>query len=213
MLNVLQPKSGSIICITGAGSVGLSSLMAVKLLNPPPLKIIAVDILSHRLELAIKYGATAVINSTEVSDLKQALLDASDGLGIDGSIDTTGQPEVVNALLEATAKQGTVVQVGVGLVSNILHDPLVYRVLLTHLQLTAVVSPVMFDTVNTGRIYRGCAMGSCDPLVFIPRLIKAWLDGDFPFTDLIKEYPASEIAHAVEEVSSGAVIKAVLSWS
>ena len=70
----------------------------------------------------------------------------------------------------------------------------------------------MFDMVNTGRVYRGCAMGSCYPQVFIPRLIEAWQKGDFPFTDLIEEFPAHEIDRAVKAVSDGSVIKAVLSW-
>jgi aryl-alcohol dehydrogenase len=61
-------------------------------------------------------------------------------------------------------------------------------------------------------MYRGCAMGSCFPPVFIPRLIEAWKDGLFPFTELIKEYPAKDIAQAVEDVSGGRVVKAVLIW-
>lgn len=55
-------------------------------------------------------------------------------------------------------------------------------------------------------------MGSCDPQVFIPELIEAWKEGTFPFTELIKEYPVMEMDRAVEDVSSGRVVKAVLIW-
>jgi aryl-alcohol dehydrogenase len=44
----------------------------------------------------------------------------SEGKGIDGTIDTTGRPDVVGTLLEATAKKGIVVQVGVGVVCALL---------------------------------------------------------------------------------------------
>jgi aryl-alcohol dehydrogenase len=55
-------------------------------------------------------------------------------------------------------------------------------------------------------------MGSCFPPEFIPKLIKAWTEGKFPFTELIKEYPVTEMDRAVEDVSSGRVVKAVLIW-
>jgi aryl-alcohol dehydrogenase len=34
--------------------------------------------------------------------------------GVDGAIDTTGRPEIVEALLSSTGKKGKVVTVGVG---------------------------------------------------------------------------------------------------
>ncbi len=116
MLNVVKPNVDSIVCVVGVGAVGLAALMALKLLPSPPNKIIAVDVVPERLELAKKYGATNFINSREVGDLKTALMDVSGGKGVDGTVDTTGRPEVVENLLEATAKKGIVVQVGVGAV-------------------------------------------------------------------------------------------------
>jgi aryl-alcohol dehydrogenase len=118
MLNVVQPNSDSIVCIVGVGAVGLAALMAIRLAPSPPAKVIAVDVVPERLELAKKYGATDIIDSRKVTDLKAALLAVSDGRGIDGSIDATGRPDVIGSLLKATAKKGKVVTVGVGKVSN-----------------------------------------------------------------------------------------------
>jgi aryl-alcohol dehydrogenase len=116
MLNVVKPSADSIVCVVGVGAVGLAALMALKLLPSSPQKIVAVDVVPERLELARKYGATDFVNSREVEDLKSALMDVSDGKGVDGTIDTTGRPDVIGTLLEATAKKGIVVQVGVGVV-------------------------------------------------------------------------------------------------
>ncbi|PMD24588.1 aryl-alcohol dehydrogenase [Hyaloscypha hepaticicola] len=193
MLNVVKPNADSIVCVVGVGAVGLAALMALKLLPSPPKKIIAVDVVPERLELAKKYGATDFINSREVGDLKSALMDVSDGKGVDGTIDTTGRPEVVENLLEATAKKGIVVQVGVG-------------------ALTADTPVRIFHHVNAGRQYVGCAMGSCYPQDFIPMLVEAWQGGKFPFTDLIAKYPAEDMNNAAKDVLSGKVIKAVLVW-
>jgi len=119
MLNVVKPSADSIVCVVGVGAVGLAALMAVKLLPEPPKKVIAVDVVSERLKLAEKYGATHFINSRHVENLKDALMRVSDEQGIDGTIDTTGRPEVISSLIEATAKKGLVVQVGVGVVCSL----------------------------------------------------------------------------------------------
>lgn len=118
MMNVLKPKGEDIVCIVGVGAVGLAALMALRLSPSPPKKVIAMDVVPERLELAKKYGATDIINSREVKDLKTTLLEVTDGKGVDGTIDTTGRPEIVASLLKAAAKKGMVVQVGVGQVSS-----------------------------------------------------------------------------------------------
>jgi aryl-alcohol dehydrogenase len=55
-------------------------------------------------------------------------------------------------------------------------------------------------------------MGSCYPQEFIPMLETAWRAGNFPFADLIKTYPATEMDEAVKAVLDGSVVKAVLTW-
>lgn len=193
MLNVVKPTSDSIVLIVGAGAVGLAAIMATQLAPSPPKRIIAVDVVSERLELAKKFGATDIINSRETPDLKAAILAVTDGKGADGAIDCTGRPEVVGILLDAAAKKGIVVSVGVG-------------------KLSAEVSTCIFNTVNSGRTYVGSCMGNCYPQEFIPMMVKAWSDGKFPFTALIKEYPVQEMEKAAKEVLDGTVVKAVLTW-
>ena len=193
MLNVVRPSSDSTVLVVGAGAVGLAALMALDLLPSPPMKVIAVDVVPERLELAKKYGATHIISSKATPDLKAALKSVTDGNGVDGAIDTTGRPDVIRTLLESAAKKGVVVSVGVG-------------------KLSAEVSTAIFDTVNTGRTYVGCCMGNCYPQEFIPMLVAAWRDGKFPFTDLIKRYPARDMNVAAQDVLKGNAAKAVLIW-
>lgn len=135
MLNVVEPKADDTVCIVGAGAVGFAALMALKLCPTPPKRVIAVDIVPERLELAKKYGATDVINSKEVPDLNAALLEVTGGKGVNGTVETTGRPELVETFLKATAKKGKVVQVGVGQVSW--HTPAScyfrFRIFLTYL--------------------------------------------------------------------------------
>jgi len=114
MLNVVRPTPDSTVLVVGTGAVGLAAIMALGLLPTRPDRVIAVDVIAERLELAKKYGTTDVINSRESPDLKAAILRITDGRGADGAIDTTGIPEIVGVLLDSTAKKGVVVSVGVG---------------------------------------------------------------------------------------------------
>lgn len=116
LLNVVKPTKTSSVAVVGAGAVGLAAIMAAKLNPEKPLRVIAVDVVPSRLEMAKKYGATHVINSAN-EDLKEALLKITDGEGITGSIDCTGRPDVLNTLIDSTAKRGIIVSVGVGRVS------------------------------------------------------------------------------------------------
>jgi aryl-alcohol dehydrogenase len=122
MLNVVQPTSDSIVLVVGAGAVGLAAIMAVKTAPSPPRRVIAVDIVPERLELAKHFGATDVINSRKNPDFKAAILAITDGKGADGAIDTTGRPEVLSVLLDSAAKKGIVVSVGVGKVNKIFYS-------------------------------------------------------------------------------------------
>lgn len=88
--------------------------MALNLLEKKPKQVIAIDMLDERLKLAKTYGATHVIKPTKERSLQSTLKRMTNFEGIDISIDTTGKPEVVAELLEATAKLGTVCSLGVG---------------------------------------------------------------------------------------------------
>jgi aryl-alcohol dehydrogenase len=114
MLNVIQPASDSTVVIIGTGVVGLAALMSVKMSTTPPQKIIVADIVLQRLETAKVLGATNLIDSWRTPDLRKALMGITNNEGVDGAIDTTGRPEVVEALLSSTGKKGKVVTVGVG---------------------------------------------------------------------------------------------------
>lgn len=114
MLNVVKPTANSSVAVAGAGAVGLAAIMALKLSKEQPKMVIAVDIVQSRLEMAKKYGATHVINSAETKDLKAALMELTGGEGVNGAIDCTGRADVVTSLIDASAKRGIVVTVGVG---------------------------------------------------------------------------------------------------
>ncbi|KIW95717.1 uncharacterized protein Z519_04302 [Cladophialophora bantiana CBS 173.52] len=193
MLNVVEPASDMAVAVVGVGSVGLSAIMALKMLETPPKKIIAIDIVPARLELARSFGATHGVNSRVRPELMKVLMDITSGRGVDGSIDTTGKPEVIKELVHSAARKGKVVTVGID-------------------DLSAEASLNMFEIVNAGCSYIGCNQGDCYPQEFLPRLLAANQQGKFPYDQLIKTYRANDIAKAAHDVLSGTTVKCVLVW-
>ncbi|KAK5957320.1 hypothetical protein OHC33_001692 [Knufia fluminis] len=193
MLNVIQPTSDMSVAVVGTGSVGLAAIMALKLLPKPPRRIIAVDIVPSRLELARSFGATHGVNSKVRTNLMEVLLDITDGRGVDGSIDATGRADVIQNLVHSTARKGKVVTIGTG-------------------GTQAEVTLNLFEMVQAGCSYIGCQQGDAYPQEFLPRLLEAHRDGKFPYDKLIKTYSAKDVARAVHDMEQGETIKPVLMW-
>ena len=193
MLNVVQPTSEMSVVVTGVGAVGMSAIMALKMLDSPPKRIIAVDIVPARLEMARKHGATHGVNSKVRPELMKVLMDITHGQGVDGAIDTTGRPDVVEELIHGAARKGKIVAVGVG-------------------GLDKKVPIGTFEAVQSGLQYYGCNQGDSYPQEFLPKLLKANEEGRFAYTEMIKTYAAKEMGQAADEMMKGKTMKPVLIW-
>ena len=110
VINVLKPTEESGIAIFGLGGVGLCSLMAAKAAGAK--KIIAVDILASKLDMALSLGATHVINSAQESDISGAIKSIAEE-GVNGVVDTTGVPKVIEHGIKSLCHGGTMALVGV----------------------------------------------------------------------------------------------------
>ena len=68
------------------------------------------------------------------------------------------------------------------------------------------------DLMQNGKVVRGSVEGDSDPLEMVPRLLALTAAGKFDVDGLVTTYPFTEINVAVDDVSSGRVIKPVLVW-
>ena len=103
----IQP--GQTIAVVGCGPVGLFALMAAQLFGPAA--VLAIDRVGYRLEKARQYGAIPIDASRE--DVRQRVLDATDGQGAHAVIEAVGAPETVHLAFELVRTGGTVSVVGV----------------------------------------------------------------------------------------------------
>src|SRR5690554_3185839 len=185
VLNRLQPEFGSSIVIYGAGTVGLSAVMAAKIIGCQ--FIIAVDVHDNRLELAKELGATHTLNGNNVDVVEE--ITRLTGTGSHYAVETTGVPAVVKQALNALRPLGTVAIVGVTPEVNI---------------------DVHNDIMAEGKSMIGVIEGDSIPRVFIPQLVAYYKAGQFPFDKLVKFYSFEQINEAFADSASGATIKPVL---
>lgn len=185
VIEALKVGAGDTIAIFGTGGVGLSAVMAARLVGAR--RIVAVDINQARLDLALELGATDAIRADGENVVQQ--IRAVTGRGVDFSFNTTTVAAVHTMALECLAMNGT---------AGFVAAP------------RGEWAPAMFPMLAGGRQLRGILGGDANPRTFLPILIDYWKQGRFPFDRLIKAYRFDEIAQAFHDSESGAVIKAVL---
>lgn len=100
---------GKTTVIYGCGPIGLMAVACAKFKGAK--KIIAIDVVDDKLEMAKKVGADVVINSKTQKDL-DIVLSETNGRGADVVIDYTGNKFAIKAGFQLVRKGGTMVLVG-----------------------------------------------------------------------------------------------------
>ena len=187
IINSLRVGADASVAVFGAGSVGLSAVMAAKLTGAGT--IIAVDLVDARLALARELGATDTINPSRES-VPEAVRRIA-GVGVDFSFETTASMKVLRQAIDILAPRGTCGFVG-GAPKGI--------------EVSIDVEHVM----TGGRTIRGIIEGDANPDAFLPKLVDLFMKGRFPIDKLVTFYPFAEINRAVADSLSGKVVKPIL---
>jgi aryl-alcohol dehydrogenase len=182
--NVLDLQRGESVAVLGVGGVGMAAVLAAADIGAE--RIIAVDRVAARLELAAELGATHTIDASGDDDLSLALLGT--GGAVSHVFDTTGHPRAIRAAVDAMAARGVCAIVGVQ------NEDL-------------VLGP---RSLANGKVVTAVYEGDAVPQIEIPRLISLWRSGRFPLERLVTTYPLSQINQAEQDLISGRVVKPVL---
>lgn len=190
VLNTLKPAPGSSIAVFGVGSVGLAAVLAAVAAGCSP--IIVVDIDDSALSKARQLGATHIVNSSS-SDPVGLIRDLTGGRGVQYTVDCIALPVVARAAIESLQAPGTCASVGFQGPSN---------------NITVNQGHLLF-----GRTVIGVIEGDAVAAMFIPRLLKMYREGRFPFDRIIDTFAFADINEAIAAVRRGATTKAVLTYS
>ena len=103
-------KPGSNVAIIGAGPIGLAALLTAQFYSPA--NIIVVDLEYNRLEVAIRFGASTVVNSRQVNAVVE-IMRLTNQVGVDTAIEAVGIPATFELCEKIIAPGGTIANIGV----------------------------------------------------------------------------------------------------
>lgn len=179
---------GSSIVIVGGGPVGLAAVMGAGIRDCST--IILVEPVAKRRDLAMELGATHAIDPM-AGDVTTAIRELVPD-GVDFAFDTSGRVEMMAAVLATLTPRGMLGLVGVPGNAE------------------AALTVNIAGMITYGQRIVGIMEGDSDPQAFIPELIAAHRDGEFPFDKLVRTFPLHEINAAIEAQKRGDCVKVVL---
>lgn len=155
----VQP--GTTVAIVGTGPVGLAALLTAQFCSPA--NIIMID-LDNRLEMAKRFGATAVVNSTDGKAL-ETVMKMTGGRGVDTAIEAVGIPATFELCEEIITPGGTIANIGVHGTKVDLH--------LEHLwDRNITITTRLVDTVTTPMLLNSVGSHKIDPKLLITHRFK-----------------------------------------
>ncbi len=186
-INALKVEKDSSFAVFGAVAVGLSAIMGAKIRGAA--RIIAIDVLPERLDMARSFGATDTINAKENDVFASIKHIAPEGLPY--ILDTSGVKSAMEQSLAALAPGGTCAWVAG-----------------TSPELRISIDPTF---LLYGRKLHGVVQGETqNSSEFINSMIKWHSEGLFPFDKMIKFYDAKNIDQALKDARNGKAIKPVV---
>ncbi|MBM3215888.1 zinc-binding alcohol dehydrogenase [Candidatus Poribacteria bacterium] len=100
---------GEHVLVTGVGMVG--QIVVQLLARTGAETLIAMDLSSFRLEVALQHGATHTLDA-RASDTADAIRDLTHGRGIDVAVEASGYPDVIPSLVDYSRIGGRIVLLG-----------------------------------------------------------------------------------------------------
>ena len=180
-------EPGASVAIIGCGGIGLAAVNGAAVAGAG--RIIAVDQVQSKLELARKFGATDLVNAAEV-DPVGAVRELTGG-GVHYSFEAIGLAKTAQQAFKMVRRGGTATVVGmipVGAMVEI-HGP----------------------EFLAEKKLQGCNMGSNRFRVDIPRLVDFYLQGKLHLDELIsKRIRLEEVNEAFAQLETGEVARNVI---
>ena len=186
VLNRARVEAGSTMAVFGLGGIGLSCVQGGVLAGAA--RIVAVDVVPAKLELARRLGATDTVDASR-TDPVAAIRDLTRG-GADHAFEAVGNVAVIRQALEALGPGGTLTIVGVPKLGS---------------KLDFVV-----HALYQNKAILGCRYGTARPRRDFPMLADLYLGGRLRIDELItRRYALEDFATALDDLVRGDLARGV----
>lgn len=190
IFNACNVTPGETVAVVGCGGVGLATINAAKIAGAG--RIIAADPIPEKRELAMKLGATDVVDAM-ADNASEQILEMTKG-GVDHAIEAVGRP-ASGALAVGSLKRG-----GTATILGMM--PLDHQVGLSAIDLLS------------GKKLQGVLMGENRFPVDIPRLVDFYLRGLLDLDSIVAEtIPLEQINDGFEKMKKGDAARSVITFN
>ena len=190
IFNACKLTPGETVAVVGCGGVGLATINAAKIAGAG--RIIAADPIKEKRDLAIKLGATDVIDAS-ADDAAAQIIELTKG-GVDHAVEAVGRPASGDLAVGSLKRGGTATILGM--------MPLDHKVGLSAMDLLS------------GKKLQGVLMGANRFPVDIPRLVDFYLRGLLDLDSIVAEtIPLEQINDGFEKMKKGDAARSVIVFS
>jgi len=178
------------VAVLGCGGIGLNAIQAASLLGAS--RVIAVDRLASKLDLAKAFGATDVVDASSVDDPVLAVQELTGG-GVDHAIEAIGLKVTAEQAFAMVGKGGTATLIGMVPFGQKLEiDP------------TALLG---------GKRLQGSNMGSNRFRVDMPQYVDWYLAGRLKLDELVSgTMPLEQINQGFAALATGEVARQLITF-
>jgi len=187
VFNTAKVKPGASVAVFGCGGVGLNVIQGARIAGAG--RIVAIDTMPAKLEMAKQFGATDVLLGKE--DPVKALKKLTGG-GPDYAFECVGNGELAATAYRSIGRGGVAVVVGVARPGD-------------STSVRTMTLPFEEKTLT------GSYFGSCVPRIDFPRLLALYMGGVLKLDELItRRYAIGEAASAFADLESGKNARGVI---
>ena len=189
VFNTAKVPAGASVAVFGCGGIGLSAVNGAAIAGAD--RIIAIDTISSKLDVARQMGATDVINASNV-DPVEAIKDLTGG-GVEYSFEAVGLKLTAEQSFQCLRAGGTATIIGM--------VPFGMKIELHG-----------YDFLRERKI-QGSSMGSNRFRVDMPRLLNAWKKGDLKLDYLISSHIGlDDINDGYANLKGGEVLRQLIDF-
>ena len=191
-LYTAKVPGGAEVAVIGCGGIGLNIIQGCRLAGAS--KIIAIDIVPAKLEMAKRFGATHVINSKETDNLVAAVREMNGGSSVEYAFEAIGVPAAAAQAFSIIRPGGTCVVVGMHPIGSQISVP----------------GP---DFLQEKKLI-GCMYGSTRFREHMPKIVDLFLNGRLDLSNLVsRRMQLADVNEAFRAMKAGEVARSVLDIS
>jgi len=187
VFHTAKVEPGSTVAVIGCGGVGLSCINGAAIAGAG--RIIAIDTVASKLEMAKEFGATDVVNSSE-GDPVNAVIELT-GAGVHHSFEAIGLKETAEQAFSMLAVGGTATIIGM--------IPIGVKIELTG------------SSFMQEKRIQGSMMGSNRFRIDMPRFIEFYLAGKLHLDQMVsKRIKLDQVNEAFADMEEGSIARSVV---